>query len=237
MPESVFAISDWQGKALVYFRSFDVELNAPLSEDGIGEMECKYTIDEDSFFGSFLSKKPNRKLSLDYEHGNTSAKIIIPGEYIIFYFISRDGIVRNVDDFFVINKEIFQHSLTLVGCPHLEFFNKVLNIEFSYPKQFNLWVIGSDENDVKLFNATLTHLSYTKTGKLTKIIFDSKISIGINDIKIESRDSGIYINNEETGNTSHISIDEYKNIKRDTYIINYQCDDNGICRKDNFECE
>lgn len=237
MPESVLATSDSQNKALVYYQPFDTELYAPLSEDSIGEGICKYTIDEDVFINLFLSKESNRQLSLDYTHGNIIAKIIMPGEYKVFYFISREGIVRSVDDFFVIDKEKFQRSLVFVSCPDLEFFNKVLNIEFSYPKHFNLWIVGSDENSIKLLDATLVPLSYTKTGKLTKIIFDSKIAIEIDGIKIESRNSGIYINNEEIGNTSHISIDEYNNIKRDTYIINYQCDDNGLCRKDNFECE
>lgn len=97
---------------IVYYFDFDIDLSAPLSEDTIEHSGHLYLLDKRKFLSLLNDNKS--QLCIKYRHHDVRAKIVFPEEFP--YFISYNGIVRNADNYYSIDKKAFRESLREFLC-------------------------------------------------------------------------------------------------------------------------
>ncbi len=100
---------DGRPKAVIYYYGFEIERITGIHEEEIEELGCAYSADSDSI-ESALIKVDSKKVN--YDRRDVRAKIAMHGES---FFVDRDGIVRQGDNYFQLDKARFIALITLVG--------------------------------------------------------------------------------------------------------------------------
>jgi hypothetical protein len=114
---------------IVYYLDFDIGLEVPLSEDTIEHSGDLLLINKRKFLS--LLNDNRSQLYARYRYHDTRAKIVFPGETP--YFISRQGVVRNYDDFYSIDKKAFRESLREFRCCDLSEYSNT-GVVYSFPQ-------------------------------------------------------------------------------------------------------
>lgn len=100
---------DGNPKAVIYYYGFEIERISGIHEEEIEELGCAYSADSGSIEGA-LTKLDSDNVA--YDRRDVRAKITMRGES---FFVDRDGIVRQGDNHFQLDKARFVASITLIG--------------------------------------------------------------------------------------------------------------------------
>lgn len=93
----------------VYYYGFEIERITGIHEEEIQELGCRYSSSEEQI-GAALAQLDGADTG--YDPLDVRARIEMAGKT---YFVDRDGIVREGDRYFELDKDSFVRALTLIG--------------------------------------------------------------------------------------------------------------------------
>lgn len=100
---------DGRPKAVIYYYGFEIERITGIHEEEIEKLGCVYSAGSDSI-ESALTRAD--KGDARYDRRDVRAKIEMHGKS---YFVDRDGVTRQGDQYFQLDKALFVEAIELVA--------------------------------------------------------------------------------------------------------------------------